>query len=656
MQEIERFDHAVLNSLMAHIAVLDNQGNIVTVNDAWRRFARANRAPRQLENGSGCNYLEVCRNAAGPSSTSAKDCLRGLLAVLDGSSTEFELEYPCHGPTEERWFLMRAVPLLHRDNGLVISHINISERKRAEIALRESREQVQLLLDSTAEAIYGLDLEGRCTFCNPAALQLLGYRCTDDLLGKSMHELIHHSRQDGTVYPSEQCQIYHAFREGRGAHVDNEVFWRADGSYFFAEYWSYPILRKDRIVGAVVTFLDVTERERAAHEMQRMRSYLENIVNSMPSILVGVDLDGSVIEWNREAERVTGVPNTAAKGRYFLEFLPQLLVLEGKVKESMWQRQSVRIERFTTEEDRELRYWDVVIYPLIVAGDVKGAVIRLEDISARIRMEQMLVQTEKMVSLGGLAAGMAHELNNPLGIILQGSQNILRRLSPDLTSNQRTAESLGVEIEQVRSYLEKRKILQFLADLCDSAHRATSIVSNMRAFTSRQPTEFIPVRLPEMLDTAVRLAGNDYDLNKQYDFGQVRITRDYDPEAKMVRCNRTAIQQVLLNIIKNAAQAMSAAGTPPPQRITLRVRGEDDWVQVEVEDNGPGMDENRRNRIFEPFFTTKPAGIGTGLGLSVSYFIITEQHGGSITVESTLGKGTSFMIRLPLQPCTLRPG
>ena len=140
---------------------------------------------------------------------------------------------------------------------------DITERKRAEVALRESEDKLRLLLDSTAEAIYGIDLEGRCTFCNPACLRALRYERVDELLGKNMHELIHHTRADGTPMPVEECRIFRAFRAGEGTHVDDEVLWTRNGTSFPVEYWAYPQRKGQEIVGAVVAFIDITEHKLA---------------------------------------------------------------------------------------------------------------------------------------------------------------------------------------------------------------------------------------------------------------------------------------------------------------------------------------------------------------------------------------------------------
>ena len=172
----------------------------------------------------------------------------------------------------------------------------------------------------------------------------------------------------------------------------------------------------------------------------------------------------------------------------------------------------------------------------------------------------------------------------------------------------------------------------------------------MLAFSRRSESQFTPVDLKELVDTALRLAASDYNLMKQCDFERIVIDRDYDPVLGMVYCDQTEIEQVILNIIKNAAQAMAAnTDQRQPPRITLCIAREPEHARIEVSDNGPGIDEKTCRQIFEPFFTTKKAGVGTGLGLSVSYFIVTERHKGSLTIESAPGQGAHFIIRLPVK-------
>jgi signal transduction histidine kinase len=163
-----------------------------------------------------------------------------------------------------------------------------------------------------------------------------------------------------------------------------------------------------------------------------------------------------------------------------------------------------------------------------------------------------------------------------------------------------------------------------------------------------------PARIEDIVETVLRLASTDYDLKKEYDFRQIEIVRDYDPGLETLVCDHTEIEQVLLNLVKNAAQAMSEAGLSRTPRITLRTRRAGEYGCIEVEDNGPGMDEHTQRRVFEPFFTTKAVGVGTGLGLSVSYFIITSHHRGTMSVETTPGRGACFILRLPIEDALLK--
>jgi signal transduction histidine kinase len=265
-------------------------------------------------------------------------------------------------------------------------------------------------------------------------------------------------------------------------------------------------------------------------------------------------------------------------------------------------------------------------------------------------MEEVMVQTEKMMSVGGLAAGMAHEINNPLGGILQNTQNIIRRLSPSLPGNAEAAQSLGLDLNQVGKYLEQRKILHFLGRIKESGERAAKIVDNMLTFSRNSERKKEIVDLRDVINKTIELAAHDYDLKKKYDFRNIQIVRYFGDNVPRVMCVPTEIEQVLLNLLRNAAQAMAEGKKGGTQsRIVLQLLQEGRWTVLSVEDNGPGMDEATRKRIFEPFFTTKGVGIGTGLGLSVAYFIVTNNHKGSMTVHSAPRQGTKFIIRLPGQ-------
>ncbi|MEN8178448.1 MAG: ATP-binding protein [Pseudomonadota bacterium] len=383
-----------------------------------------------------------------------------------------------------------------------------------------------------------------------------------------------------------------------------------------------------------------------AEQLEATRAYLRNVFDSMPSTLVAVDADANITMWNRGAEEESRLSSEAVRGRSFSDVLPDFSSRIHELKEAIDSGIPARIERHVTHTDGTPRFSEIVIYPLGVEKR-RGAVIRIDDVTQRIQMEQMMVQTEKMMTVGGLAAGMAHEINNPLSGVLQSCQNILRRLSTDLPANEKTAHELGLDLAVMHEFLERRGIFGFLEGIREAAERAGLIVADMLAFSRRSTAEFSPVPINELLDTVVRIAASDYDLKKTYDFKKITIVKEYEPNLPSVACDRTEIEQVLLNLIKNAAHAMASQESSTEQRIVLRTMDDGRWARIEVEDSGPGMNEEVQRRVFEPFFTTKPIGLGTGLGLSVSYYIITEQHKGTISVDSMAGEGSRFVIRLP---------
>lgn len=391
------------------------------------------------------------------------------------------------------------------------------------------------------------------------------------------------------------------------------------------------------------------QRRKHEEEIRHMRSYLQNVVDSMPTMLIGVDLDGTIIHWNREAAKFTGFSDEASYGKEIGEVLPQLHAHLDKIKSAIREGRGLERERISMRNSQdENQIFEIMVFPLIANG-ASGAVVRLDDVTTRVQIEEMMVQTEKMMSVGGLAAGMAHEINNPLGGILQACQNIERRTSLDLPKNLEVADALGVDLSKVREYLAKRDILEFISCIRSDGTRAARIVSDMLAFSRRTDSQLLPTQVEEIVDTVLRLAANDYDLKKQYDFRNIKITREYEEGLPEVQCDKTKIEQVLLNLVKNAAQAMAGWQGKEIPKIIIRACKDPHHLQVEVIDNGPGMEESIRRRVFEPFFTTKEVGVGTGLGLSVSYFIITRQHKGEMSVESTPGEGCRFIVRLPLE-------
>ncbi|NCE86494.1 MULTISPECIES: sensor histidine kinase [Pseudomonas] len=401
--------------------------------------------------------------------------------------------------------------------------------------------------------------------------------------------------------------------------------------------------------------LEVQVRSKIEKKLTGFQNYLNSIIDSMPSALIALDEQLYVTQWNQEASALSGTRlDEALNQPIFLAFQPLKPYLR-QLKAAVEQHSVERIERVTWVKDDEPKHYALTFYPLM-GGAGRGVVIRIDDITQRLSLEEMMVQSEKMLSVGGLAAGMAHEINNPLGAILHNVQNIRRRLSPDLPKNLEHAEQAGIELDTVNRYLQSREVPQLLDGIQQAGARAAKIVTHMLSFSRRSNRQMAPCDLPALIDQAVEIAGNDFDLTIGFDFKGQAIIRQFDPLLGPVPGTANELEQVLLNLLKNAAQAIHLReDDSEPGRIILRTRLNPPWAEIQVEDNGIGMSESVRKRTFEPFFTTKEIGQGTGLGLSVSYFIITNNHKGQMEVHSTLGQGTCFTLRLPLAGSQLPP-
>lgn len=394
---------------------------------------------------------------------------------------------------------------------------------------------------------------------------------------------------------------------------------------------------------------EIENRRLAESELEKTRNHLSYVIDSMPSLIVGVDIDGNITQWNAEAVRQTDVSVENAIGQPLEIALPHLKTVLGKVLKAIETKQPQTISKRLKETDRARYYEEISVYPLVTKNGVDGAVIRVDDISSRVRLEELMKQNEKMSSIAGLAAGMAHEINNPLAAIMQGYQNTLNRINPGKTKNCEIAKKFNFDIADMHAYLDDRKILAIINAGRDACERAAQIVRNMLMFSRPSQSEVTMVDIEVLVEKTIELGSTDYDMKKKYDFKFVDIIREYDRDLPMVKCCPSEIEQVLLNLFKNALQAMEEIQREEykPQ-FHVRLINEHNFLRIEVEDNGPGIPEHKQSRIFEPFFTSKQPGKGTGLGLSVSYSIITQNHSGSFEVESEEGVGTKFIICLPL--------
>jgi len=351
--------------------------------------------------------------------------------------------------------------------------------------------------------------------------------------------------------------------------------------------------------------------EQKAELIERLKDFSENIVESMNVGVLAVDFEGHIEFWNSQLERSIGVRRSDAIGRTIEEILPTDLAAEILARSE--EERVTNLYKFPLRNrDGRTFVVNVSIAPLAgKSGERIGRLILVDDITQRMQLEEQLLQTEKLTSLGLLAAGVAHEVNTPLAVI----SNYIQMLAKQLPAN------------DPRHKLTEKIVKQ--------TFRASEIVNNLLSFSRTGGTEFKEVHLDQVIEETLTLVAHPFRA------ANVQVIKTLDSDLPSILGSSNRLQQVFLNLFLNAKDAMPSGGM-----LEVRSSANNGSVEVEVTDTGLGIQREDLARVFDPFFTTKATGRGTGLGLSVSYGIIKE-HAGKIEVSSTPGKGTSFRLEFP---------
>lgn len=522
---------------------------------------------------------------------------------------------------------------------------NITERKRAEEKLLASEAKFRLIFDRAPLGIIHFNNAGIITECNNNFIDIIG-SSREVLVGLDMAKL-----------PDQR--IVNALEEalkGRAAQFEGDYSSITANKVTPVRLMFSPIIsQQGNIDGGIGIIEDVSERKEARNALRESEEKYKHLFNNAPSGMCEVDLEnGTFINVNNVMCEYSGYSKEEFLGMAALGLLTessQRVFLSGLKKMVAGEDVSDNIEYNIIKKNGQKLCVVLSSHVIYDNGKLSRMIIVAHDVTERKKIEEMMIQSEKMVSVGGLAAGMAHEINNPLAGMMQTADVMCMRLcNLDIPANRRIADSIGIRMSDIKSFMEKRGIPRMLNSINESGKRMSLIVDNMLSFSRKSDDLVSSYSLTELLDKTLELATTDFDLKKHYDFKMIQIEKEYAADVPIVVCEGAKIQQVMLNVLQNGAQAMQEAKTEKP-KFYLRVSFEEmtNMVCVEIEDNGPGMNKKVLKRVFEPFFTTKPVGIGTGLGLSISYFIITENHDGEMSVESSPGSGAKFIIRLPIQ-------
>jgi PAS domain S-box-containing protein len=464
----------------------------------------------------------------------------------------------------------------------------------------EQLQQWQALLDSAGEGIWGLDLSGKCTFVNRMAANTLGF-ASDELIGRNMHDLIHHHYPDGRYYPSSACPIQGVLEKSQPIRQLTDTMFRKDGTPFAADISAQPVNVEGHVVGVVVTFRDVTELRQQQEEVRLARELAEQrtaeliaVIESMPHA-VYIATPNHEVRSNHQAREMSGD-----------EFPSELNTLDRALAGES-STQTVRTRN---------RWVRSVAAPIFINGKILGGVAVNTDVTQARLHDEALRRSEKLAAVGQLASSIAHEINNPLESIT----NLLFLI--------RHAESM----DDVQQYA---RIAQ------DELSRVTQITLQTLRF-HRQQSRPLEVDVAELLRTVMSL------------YTGRLLVRNITIELKLdtaprILCLEGEIRQVVNNLVRNALDAMSTGG-----RLYVRLHSQSDpfssrrGIRFTVADTGEGISPDIAARLFEPFQTTKEL-TGTGLGLWVSKGIV-EKHGGSIATRTRRGPkhGTLFVVWLPV--------
>jgi two-component system, sensor histidine kinase and response regulator len=487
--------------------------------------------------------------------------------------------------------------------------------------------QMQLLLESTGQGIYGIDLQGRCTFLNRAMAELIGAQF-EEVLGQNMHVLVHHHKFDGSPYPVEQCPIYRAFDKGESCRVDDEVMWRRDGTPIPVEYSSFPILEGGKVTGAVITVVDITERNRAEEKLMASEQLFRSIFENAQSGISFFNINEQVISPNRALQEMLGYSEKelghleswdkishpderAACAQRYAE------LVQGKCDKNQWEQRLVRKDgTIATTSVRFSLLRDAAGRPQYVAA-------LQEDITERKRLEAALVTSKEVAEAATKAksdflANMSHEIRTPMNAII-GMTHLA--LKTDLSKKQ-------------ADYLTKVK---------SAAHALLGIINDILDFSKieagKLDMEKTGFRLEDVFDNLSSIVSQKaQDKNLEFLIGA-----QHDIPPNLVG-DPLRLGQILINLVNNAVKFTQrgevSVTAALEERVADRVK-----VRFSVRDSGIGMTPEQSARLFQAFTqadtsTTRKYG-GTGLGLSISKRLV-EMMEGSIWAESEPGIGSTF--------------
>jgi PAS domain S-box-containing protein len=414
--------------------------------------------------------------------------------------------------------------------------------------------------------------------------------------------------------------------------------------------------------------IEAGARRREVEVLARAHKDTDLLLNSLPSLLIGLDADGCIRQWNKATTTILGWPEATVAGKTLDNCGVKWLTndIGSRVAASVREPGGHRLDGVRLERNGTVRTLGLKAIELDTEN-VGGLLIIGADITERLELEEQLRQAHKLESIGQLAAGIAHEINTPtqyigdnvgflkssfqdLTLLLKSYERLLAAAQAGAVTTE-TVDEISAAVGKSDAGYLLEEIPKAIEQTLDGIARVSSLVGAMKDFSHPGTKEKVAIDLNRAIDSTITVARNEWKYVAD-------METEYDPTLQQVYCLPGEFNQVILILIVNAAHAIAdliANGGPEKGKITVQTRKCTDWDEVRIQDTGGGIPASIRTRIFDPFFTTKEIGKGTGQGLAIARSVIVGKHGGTIHFETEVGKGTTFIIRLPLEGKTLTP-
>lgn len=651
-EESELQHRQTLESILSHISVVNQSGQILAVNRAWTEFAENNGAASSPSVAVGSNYLDVCRRAAIQGNTDAEQALAGIEAVINGAKDQFTLEYACHSPDAQRWFVMSVVP--YGSTGAVITHSNITARKRMEEALTASEARLHATFNGAGVGFVEVGDDNRFAAVNERACEILG-RSSQELLGMNVNDIT--LSEDRALSDRANAEV----RSGVRNHVDYEKrYIRRDGTPVWVHVTISGIFdEQGRWVRSVTTIQDISDRKRAEARLQSEKEFSDTAINSLPGIFVLFDTEQRLVRWNDNLERVTGYSSEAISNMAALDFIaPEDRPLANERIRLVFSTGEAAADlHMLTKDGRRIPY-SYTGKRFEFGGKVCLVAVGL-DTTERTLAEAALA--EMNATLDRLVQERTSELQEAMSELEHFSYTITH----DMRAPLRAMKGFGsILLTECGECLNPTRF-DFLRRITDSAERMDHLITDALKYSRAVQTRFElkPVDAAHLIRGIVE----SYP-QLQPPLAEIDI---HDP-LPAVMGNEAALTQCFSNLLDNAAKFVAPNTTPQVRIWAEHVRrtggglrnetGEErehdlaapdpprELVRFWVEDNGIGIDPNDRDKIFVMFQKLDKSYEGTGIGLALVRKVV-ERMGGRVGVESERGKGSRFWVELqPAEP------